>query len=396
MKIFEDSHNGEAIRIICDAPQLPLPKTISRWRTARELLALTRRHDARYLQVFEDAYEQVWFASDEPGYALSIAIDRWTTSQAELADEDFHVVIPFDNLVYWAKVEQGQVMFETVGTPHKILDLARPKLDNGERILGFKGGLATPLIEQIIPLQACPFGQTDFAYQHIYRTFAKQRLLHPALAGWAAAIVLIPLLTVLLWPKPEAPPAPAQLPPPVPKYLAEYQASRQISGFLDALFSNTTLILHRNGLKTLNYNATTNGLTYHGGYASQFPASVVAQDGQNASVTLQTNTWTVKTDLHVEQDRRAPDRSFYAVLAHMMQLSELPDVSISIKNFGNGGDLVTADINLTSHNPGRETFIRLARHMQGYPVRTTRANCTFAAETIQSCHISLVAKGIKT
>lgn len=191
-----DSIRGRRITLTYNAAQLPLAAAGSRWQRTREVLRHLKRSRSKHVLAVAavDGAIETWWSAAEGGTSFAAAIDHWIESRLagsgeadEAPPERFLVVIPLDERIYLAEIQQGLVREERALFPSAAEEYLERYNADGSVIHGFAAGTCTALPEQYVRLETPPFDLLRFEFSRPAGLFLRKGLPHPrhglALAG---------------------------------------------------------------------------------------------------------------------------------------------------------------------------------------------------------------------
>lgn len=193
-----DKLAGRGVVVVYDAPFLPVAPEAGWWERSREVAEFLREEKAKSALGVGPRGGEVWRAGDRAGVSVAAAIEAWIEADAAHLPERATVVLPLDERIYVAEVQDGEVASELVAIPDRAMEAVREAIAERRAVHVFEGGAQAAALAEVAV--SAPWGDFDpmrFRYQAPALALLRHGLYHsaalaaPALLAMAAAVPLM-------------------------------------------------------------------------------------------------------------------------------------------------------------------------------------------------------------
>lgn len=406
----EDRLQGRRLTVVYGVTPLSLATSGGRWERSREIrrhLSRTRGANAVLVTRTPDGGEESWWAARGAGVSFAAAIDQWLHARIARTDASplpgrLHVVVPLDDLIYFATVETGIITAEAVLAPEparrRLAEIARDGV-----VYGFNGGRCTGPVAEHVELEDPdpPCDLTGFRYGRPGAVLLRHGLFHPvhaALAVLAVALAVaagsgLPRLAAGLpwvgdWLRPQAAQA-----PPVRIVVPEVPWSAAVELRELAALAVRAEPLHADGLSELRFGGS--GATIAGTLPGPgYPDTVAAlSDSLGGTWTMNGNTWEIAVPSTGPARPRGKPADTGPVLRSLLRhplglrLTAGPEKFVPPQPDGDVRLQATRRTRYRADLSGitPQDLLDAAAGMEALPVRLSGAVCAFAEWRLRDC-----------
>ena len=416
---------GRSFKLVYNAEFALTEVSASRRQVARNIRDIARKHGCRWLLRFVYDTHELWDLSPQDGVSFSrqitylLMVGESEEAQTLKQEHKAILVVPFDENVYVAHLEDGMVEKEQVLIASAAVDVLQEAENSAVKMYYIDQGGATQAellhLSQATALADFPLsmqGKQDgmnFRFALLPVAMLRHRLYHPT-----QVMATVPLLLILVFGSFAYLNYREQIEDAVAfaarqaelqrqedelkrellleRNEASYAASSNLHDFLGLLKISYTLV--GDGVERLRWQR--DGMVILGATSSDFPAQAAAiGDMGTWNFRLATNGWELINSTQAATDKRDLTGQGTAIRKEIYQLAQMVGARLSINR-------VNTDI------PGYEEidFVlviptgivaaieMLANATVNRPYQLTSMNCEFSGALLAGCQAALTAKYI--
>ena len=393
----EDRLSGRKVALVYDAPSFPVPSGAGWLERSRLVTEFLRTAGGSTALVTRDGDGETWRAGEGAGVSFAAALEAWLEAAPEGLEESCLVVVPLDERIYVAEVEDGLVESELVAVPSLALETVRQGLAERRRVYAFEGGAQTAAVREFTtPEPLDGFDPLAYRYRAAAVAVLRRGLFHRAYLAVPVLLALGAATPPLLEFWTAGREVVQVIEPGDPLEGMHPRSARAQLGAVAAWLSPRVAgPLYAGGWQQLDVDG---GVLRLRGASAGYPAAPEALAARRGGhFVLAPGGWEITLPFEgVEAQWESVAAFGHAELVRTVyRVAESVGADVSLVATMDGLTTRQSQLEVALAQPGAAHLEALGRALDGLPATVTAATCAVADWMAGSCSVGLLVKGAK-
>ena len=377
-----DSINGKAVAVVYRAEQIELSTEAGRLSRSGQLRRLAKRYGATHLLRAEgvDSDHETWWLG-QAGVSFAAAIEAWAMTEPDV--DDVVVLLPLDDRIYVAELDDGEVGAEMVIGEKLLGEQFQAWRGRGRTVRAFEAGSLGYVLEGMAALEPLPFGLRSMVYRPAAFALSAAGLFAPAQAVAAAAVVVAGASWQFYagWREDavgEAVQAAREVEERAAALQADFSAAAVLRGFAGLVWDESCLVLHRAGLRQASFAGGFEVVL--DGVAEGYPKGAERYaDAHGAAVVVSGEAWQVTRVVGWGAPLLGSVVGIGGrrLAANLYEIADFPRARVAGTVPAPAGPAEERSFSVRLEAPTQRGFELLAAGVEDLPYRVAAVSCTF-------------------